>query len=106
MKHTVEFELDGKTVSLESGRLAKQAGGSVVVRCGDTQVLVAATSTAEPREGIDFFPLTSSSSMTISRARGLRTIGQRCSTTSTCSNWTAQARPIVWTVSPVESEIR
>ena len=40
MKHTVEFELDGKTVSLESGRLAKQAGGSVVVRCGDTQVLV------------------------------------------------------------------
>lgn len=58
MKHTVEFELDGKTVSLESGRLAKQAGGSVVVRCGDTQVLVAATSAAEPREGIDFFPLT------------------------------------------------
>lgn len=58
MKHTVEFELDGKTVSLESGRLAKQAGGSVVVRCGDTQVLVSATSAAEPREGIDFFPLT------------------------------------------------
>ena len=58
MKHTVEFELDGKTVSLESGRLAKQAGGSVVVRCGDTQVLVTATSAAEPREGIDFFPLT------------------------------------------------
>ena len=58
MKHTVEFELDGKTVSLETGRLAKQAGGSVVVRCGDTQVLVTATSAAEPREGIDFFPLT------------------------------------------------
>lgn len=58
MKHTIEFELDGKTVSLESGRLAKQAGGSVVVRCGDTQVLVSATSAAEPREGIDFFPLT------------------------------------------------
>ncbi len=58
MKHTVEFELDGKTVSLETGRLAKQAGGAVVVRCGDTQVLVTATSAAEPREGIDFFPLT------------------------------------------------
>ena len=58
MKHTVEFELDGKTVTLETGRLAKQAGGSVVVRCGDTQVLVTATSAAEPREGIDFFPLT------------------------------------------------
>lgn len=58
MKQTVEFELDGKTVSLETGRLAKQAGGSVVVRCGDTQVLVAATAAAEPREGIAFFPLT------------------------------------------------
>ena len=58
MKHTVEFELDGKAVSLETGRLAKQAGGAVVVRCGDTQVLVTATSAAEPREGIDFFPLT------------------------------------------------
>ena len=58
MKHIVEFELDGKTVSLETGRLAKQAGGAVVVRCGDTQVLVTATSAAEPREGIRFFPLT------------------------------------------------
>ena len=58
MKHTVEFELDGKTVSLETGRLAKQAGGAVVVACGETRVLVAATSAAEPREGISFFPLT------------------------------------------------
>ena len=58
MKHVVEFELDSKTISLETGRLAKQAGGAVVVRCGDTQVLVTATSAAEPREGIDFFPLT------------------------------------------------
>ena len=58
MKHIVEFELDSKTVSLETGRLAKQAGGAVIVRCGDTQVLVSATSAAEPREGIDFFPLT------------------------------------------------
>ena len=58
MKHIVEFELDGKTVLLETGRLAKQAGGAVVVRCGDTQVLVTATSAAEPRQGIDFFPLT------------------------------------------------
>ncbi len=58
MKQTVEFELDGKTISLETGRLAKQAGGAVVVRCGDTEVLVTATAAAEPREGIDFFPLT------------------------------------------------
>ena len=58
MKHIAECELDGKTVSFETGRLAKQAGGAVVVRCGDTQILVTATSAAEPREGIDFFPLT------------------------------------------------
>ena len=58
MMQSVEFELDGKKVSLETGRLAKQAGGAVVVRCGDTQVLVTATAASEPREGIDFFPLT------------------------------------------------
>jgi polyribonucleotide nucleotidyltransferase len=49
-------ELDGKTISVESGTLAKQATGSVVVRIGDTITLVTATM-AQPREGIDFFPL-------------------------------------------------
>ena len=58
MKQTVEFDLDGKTVVLETGRLAKQAGGAVLVSCGDTRVLVAATAAPAPREGIDFFPLT------------------------------------------------
>ena len=54
----VEIELDGRTISLEAGDLARQAGGSVVVRQGDTMVLVAATRAPKPREGIDFFPLT------------------------------------------------
>jgi polyribonucleotide nucleotidyltransferase len=45
-------------ITLETGRLAKQAGGSVVVGCGDARVLVTATAADEPREGIDFFPLT------------------------------------------------
>ena len=54
----VEIELDGKTISLEAGDLARQAGGSVIVRQGDTMVLVAATMASKPREGIDFFPLT------------------------------------------------
>ena len=49
-------ELDGRTISLETGTLAKQADGSVCVRLGDTIVLVTATMAA-PREGIDFFPL-------------------------------------------------
>jgi len=39
----VEIELDGRTISLEAGDLARQAGGSVIVRQGDTMVLVAAT---------------------------------------------------------------
>ena len=58
MKHIVEFELDGKTVSLETGPPSQASWRRVVVRCGDTQVLVTATSAAEPRQGIDFFPLT------------------------------------------------
>ena len=49
-------DLDGKSISVESGTLAKQADGSVVVRIGDTIALVTATM-AQPREGIDFFPL-------------------------------------------------
>jgi polyribonucleotide nucleotidyltransferase len=55
---TLDVEIAGKTISLETGRLAKQASGSVLVRCGDTVVLVAATVRDETREGQDFFPLT------------------------------------------------
>ncbi|HOB81897.1 MAG TPA: polyribonucleotide nucleotidyltransferase [Peptococcaceae bacterium] len=55
---TKEMEIAGRKLSLETGRLAKQAGGAVLVRYGDTCVLTTATSSAEPREGIDFFPLT------------------------------------------------
>src|SRR5271155_4364663 len=54
---TVERSIGGKTVSIESGRLAKQASGAVVVRVGDTMTLVA-TMAAPGREGLDFFPLT------------------------------------------------
>ena len=58
MKQTVEIELGPRTIELETGRLAKQAGGAVIVRCGDSTVLVTATAAEKPREGIDFFPLT------------------------------------------------
>ena len=54
----VEIDIDGKTISLEAGDLARQAGGAVVVRQGDTMVLVAATMASSAREGVDFFPLT------------------------------------------------
>ncbi|NLO66177.1 MAG: polyribonucleotide nucleotidyltransferase [Firmicutes bacterium] len=51
------MELGGRPLVLEFGGLAKQANGSVLVRYGDTAVLVTATMSKEPREGIDFFPL-------------------------------------------------
>jgi polyribonucleotide nucleotidyltransferase len=53
---SVSLELGGRTLRIETGRLAKQAAGSVLVTYGDTAVLVTATR-AKPREGIDFFPL-------------------------------------------------
>ena len=54
---TVERTIGGKTVSIETGRLAKQAHGAVVVRLGDTMSLVATVS-GPGRVGLDFFPLT------------------------------------------------
>src|SRR3954462_2614216 len=58
-KHDASVTLDGgKTISFQTGKIAKQAHGSVVVRIGDNVVLATATANAEPRTGIDFFPLT------------------------------------------------
>jgi polyribonucleotide nucleotidyltransferase len=53
-----EIIVGGRPMILESGRLAKQAGGAVFVRYGDTAVLVTATMASNIRAGIDFFPLT------------------------------------------------
>jgi polyribonucleotide nucleotidyltransferase len=53
-----KMELAGRELSIETGRIAKQAGGAVVIRYGDTVMLSTATASAEPREGIDFFPMT------------------------------------------------
>lgn len=53
-----DLELQGRKLTLETGRLAKQASGAVLMRYGDTVVLVTATVSDEPREGIDFFPMT------------------------------------------------
>ncbi|NLY30093.1 MAG: polyribonucleotide nucleotidyltransferase [Firmicutes bacterium] len=57
MKQEFQLELGGRTLTVETGALAKQANGSVLMRYGDTVVLVTATMSKEPREGIDFFPL-------------------------------------------------
>ena len=49
---------DGREITLETGKLAKQADGSVVVRCGGTMLLATVVSSKEAKEGIDFLPLT------------------------------------------------
>jgi len=58
MVHKVEREFEGRRFALEVGKVAKQADGAVWVQFVDTVVLVTAVAAKEPREGIDFFPLT------------------------------------------------
>src|SRR5947208_10009555 len=59
MTHEVIVDLaGGKRISFDTGKLARQAHGAVVVRMGDNVVLATATANPDPREGIDFFPLT------------------------------------------------
>ncbi|HEX9141737.1 MAG TPA: hypothetical protein VF833_05855, partial [Gaiellaceae bacterium] len=54
----VSVTIGGREITFETGKLAKQADGSVIVRSGDTMVLATAQGRMEPREGADFFPLT------------------------------------------------
>lgn len=57
MEHRAEMQLGGRTIALETGRLAKQATGAVVVRYGDTVILSTVTASPDPKD-LDFFPLT------------------------------------------------
>ena len=57
MIKTYSTELAGRKLTIESGRIAELANGSVMVRYGDTVVMVNVTSSKKPRDGIDFFPL-------------------------------------------------
>jgi polyribonucleotide nucleotidyltransferase len=58
MVHTVTVDLHGRQITLETGKLAKQANGAVVVRMGESVVLVTACANEEPKPGATFFPLT------------------------------------------------
>jgi len=58
MYRKVEAEVDGKTIAIETGKLAKQASGSVTVQCGDTIVLVTAVGAKESKPELGFLPLT------------------------------------------------
>ena len=58
MIHRQEAVIGGRVMSIETGRVAEQASGAVLVRYGDTVILATVVGSNEPREGIDFFPLT------------------------------------------------
>src|ERR1700680_2623802 len=59
MLHSVEVDLGGgRTVTLETGKMAKQANGAVIVRSGESVVLVTACTSEDPKPGASFFPLT------------------------------------------------
>ena len=55
---TISFDVRGKKLTLETGKIAKQANGAVVAQYGDTIVLGTAVSDKTLKEGLDFFPLT------------------------------------------------
>jgi polyribonucleotide nucleotidyltransferase len=57
LSQTFETQIGGRTLTIETGRLARLAGGAVTVRYGDTLVLGTANR-SDPRPGLDFFPLT------------------------------------------------
>ena len=54
---TFKTEINGRPFVAEVGKMAQLAGGSVLARYGETEVLCTATMAAKPREGVDFFPL-------------------------------------------------
>src|SRR5436305_12248303 len=58
MIHRQEAVIGGRVMSIETGRVAEQASGAVLARYGETVILATAVGSDEPREGIDFFPLT------------------------------------------------
>jgi len=58
MTYRTEISLEGRTLSIEAGRVARAADGAAWVRYGDTVVLVTAVASKQPREGTDFFPMT------------------------------------------------
>ena len=69
----VEFLLGKETITIETGALAKQANGAVLITAGETVVLVTAAASAKPKAGADFFPLTVDY-----RENTGRQLGRRC----------------------------
>ena len=58
MPHKIEFDLGGRTMIIETGKIAKQANGAVTVQYGDSMVISTICAMPEIKPGFDFFPLT------------------------------------------------
>ena len=56
--HVVRMEVGGKEISFETGRVARQADGAILARCGDSVVLATTVSSKKLKDNIDFLPLT------------------------------------------------
>ena len=55
-EYSFTSQLGDQTIVFKTGKLARLAGGSVIVKCGETELLATATMSRKPREGLDFFP--------------------------------------------------
>ena len=58
MKQVFQFDFCGRGITVETGEIAKQADGAVIIRYGDTVTISTACASNQAKEGIDFFPLT------------------------------------------------
>ena len=58
MIHKVEFELGGRTMTIETGKIAKQANGAVLIQYAESMVISTVCAEKKPKEGFNFFPLT------------------------------------------------
>ena len=56
-RKTKTFEIEGKEITLETGKIARQANGSVLLHCGDTTILTTACASKKSLEDVDFLPL-------------------------------------------------
>lgn len=56
--HETNCQIEGKTIHIKTGRLARQADGACEVSCGDTKILVTCVGSKQARQGVDFLPLT------------------------------------------------
>jgi ribonuclease PH len=103
-KHSVEIDWGGRPLKLETGKIARQADGAVLATYGETVVLATVVAAKNPREGVDFLPLTVDYQEKTYAARSARyssTAGAtRPRSSSPCCRMTWRTIPTFWRWSP------